>query len=706
LQTLFFFKAMGMEYSCGMLPRCLRFPGLHGLILVAAASGLACATQVPAPSTPAARTLVLDGLGKGAAPIDGPWAFRPGDDPAWASPTFDDSSWTHLSADRPFGLQGQEVESGFAWYRRRIAITPAPGASPNVALLIPGIIGIYQVYWNGIEVGYLGQMPPYAVAIVGGPAQTYGLGPARTGVLAVRIWLHPPASNSTSAGGGFVALPQIGSPQAIAAAKDKLDYQWLRRQQFIYGLASLYTFVAILSLVGWLRDRSQWLLLWMAIFAFTPLAEIFLRGLHIPWAGAWQNLWVQTEIQVRESSQWFLLLWLLQLQKERGVFRFTRNFAIVALLFGFIDGLVGFLYPWPLTARQWEIADAAATAPLLAAEIIPVILVLVALVRRQKLDSVRWVVAAFAFLSAMVYSVLNIAQQGIRFTHWPLSDRISAPLFLLNGSPITLLTITRTLLFVSIVYAVIRYSIAERRRQANLEQEIQNARELQQVLVPETLPALPGFRLTSAYKPAQEVGGDFFQIIPLEIGAPGTETSTGSTLVVLGDVSGKGLRAAMAVSLIVGVIRTLADSTSSPAEILTGLNRRLSGRLQGGFATAIALRLDRDGGCTLACAGHPAPFVNDQEMNFPGTLPLGLTPNAVFEETRLKLSERDQLALYTDGLLEARSQSGELYSFARLKTLFATNPTAEQAAQAAVTFGQDDDITVLTLTRHAGEMAA
>jgi serine phosphatase RsbU (regulator of sigma subunit) len=93
-------------------------------------------------------------------------------------------------------------------------------------------------------------------------------------------------------------------------------------------------------------------------------------------------------------------------------------------------------------------------------------------------------------------------------------------------------------------------------------------------------------------------------------------------------------------------------------------------------------------------------------MTFPGALPLGLTPDAVFEETRLKLSERDQLALYTDGLLEARSQSGEFYSFDRLKTLFATNPTAEQAAQAAVNFGQDDDITVLTLTRHAGEVAA
>ena len=282
---------------------------------------------------------------------------------------------------------------------------------------------------------------------------------------------------------------------------------------------------------------------------------------------------------------------------------------------------------------------------------------------------------------------------------------MGAPTFGVEWESADLLTIIRTLLFVAIVFAVIRYSITERRRQAGLEQEIQNARELQQVLVPEALPALPGFTPTSAYRPAQEVGGDFFQIIPLEGGtsdwAMSEEESkrAGSTLVILGDVSGKGLRAAMAVSLIVGSIRTLAETTASPAAILAGLNRRLIGRLQGGFATAIALRIDRDGSCTIACAGHPAPFVNEKEMSLPGALPLGLTPGAVYEETRLELVDRDQLALYTDGLLEARSQSGELYSFDRLKSLFATHPTAEEAAQAAVNFGQDDDITVLTLTR-------
>jgi hypothetical protein len=376
--------------------------------------------------------------------------------------------------------------------------------------------------------------------------------------------------------------------------------------------------------------------------------------------------------------------------------------AVISIAAGTLDGRLFYFYPNFLSAVQFEISDAFLTLFILPFEFVPAILVTYAVFRRRRLDSARWVVATVAFLNATVYGIENFSAQGERFTHWTLADKMSLPLFSIIGNPINLLTLFRTLLFLSIVYAVVRYSIGERRRQANLEQEIQNARELQRVLVPETLPSLPGFTLTSAYRPAQEVGGDFFQIIPIEGGRTGDGPAGSlSTLVVLGDVSGKGLRAAMAVSLIVGVIRTLAESTSSPAEILTGLNRRLCGRMQGGFATAVALRLDRDGSCTLACAGHPAPFLNDRELSFPGALPLGLSPATTFEEVRLQLSVLDRLSLYTDGLLEARSQTGELYSFDRLQTLFAAHPTAEQAAQAAVNFGQDDDITVLTLTRVA-----
>jgi len=316
--------------------------------------------------------------------------------------------------------------------------------------------------------------------------------------------------------------------------------------------------------------------------------------------------------------------------------------------------------------------------------------VLMAILYRRRLDAARWLVALAAFLTVMM-SVFQVAlSQGSRFTHWTIAEKIAGPLFLLNGNPISAYTLFRTLLVIALIYAVYRYYIESGRRRNVLEQEFQNARELQQVLIPETPPNVPGFSLTGAYRPAQEVGGDFFQIIPLE---------NGGTLVVLGDVSGKGLKAAMAVAVIVGAVRGLAHIFSDPGLLLVELNQSLYGRLQGGFATCIILRLDANGFCDLATAGHPAPFLNGQEVDLPGAIPLGLAPSAEYEETTLELALGDQLALYTDGLLEARNPAGELLSFERLERLFRTRPSAEEATQFAVDFGQDDDITVLTLTR-------
>jgi len=332
------------------------------------------------------------------------------------------------------------------------------------------------------------------------------------------------------------------------------------------------------------------------------------------------------------------------------------------------------------------------TVPYPLLEALPLVLIVIAVVRRRRLDSARWLVAAFAFLTEMIEVVYIAAEQGRQYTHTTLTERIEAPLFTVFGSAVDIQTLANTLLLLSIIYAVYRYTAEERRKQATLEQEFRNARELQQVLIPESLPELPGFALTSAYKPALEVGGDFFQIISL---------GDDSTLIVLGDVSGKGLKAAMAVSLIVGATRMAAEMTASPAQILAALNRRLDGRMQGGFATCVALRLDRDGGCLIASAGHPAPYLNGREAAVPGALPLGIDPSVSYDESQVQVQPGDHLALYTDGLLEARNAAGELYGFRRLQGLFAASPTAAQAADAAVAFGQDDDITVLTLTRLA-----
>ena len=675
-----------------MLPRSRAFSRLFAVVFLAACALTSRAQQKPKGPVWFVPTLDVNELGKGTAPLDGPWQFHLGDDSSWAARSFDDSLWDKLSADKPWGVQGYDSYDGYAWYRRHLNLSPASGTSANFSLLIPAIDDVYDVYWNGQEIGRLGHMPPHWVWYSGQPAQIYNLGPARSGVLAIRVWKSPLFSTDTGKTGGFEAVPLIGSPESIAQARGDLDYQWLRRQQFQFALTSLYGIVALLGFIGWYRDRKEWLLFWTSFFSACLVVELFVNSLRLHISTALLTCIAQINIGFREMSVWFLLLWLLRLQDNRRLVVLTRKAALISVTAAILDGSLILLYPSLFRESTVQIADAALTPFIVFFELLPVMLVIYAFLRGKQLDSARWVVGAAAFANGMSYVAQNVASQGVRFTHWPLSDKMTKPLFNFGDNPINLPLLLRTLLFFSIVYAVIRYFLEHRRRTTALEQEYQSARELQRVLVPSSMPVVPGFTLTSAYRPAQEVGGDFFQIIPLE---------NGSTLVVLGDVSGKGLMAAMAVSLIVGAVRALAEDHPGPADLLTLLNRRLCGRLQGGFATCVILRLEGNSLCTVASAGHPSPFLNECELELPGALPLGISPLVNYDECHLNLKVGDHFSLYTDGLLEARNQSGELYSFGRLARLFATRPNAVQATQAAVNFGQDDDITVLTLTRLA-----
>jgi serine phosphatase RsbU (regulator of sigma subunit) len=189
------------------------------------------------------------------------------------------------------------------------------------------------------------------------------------------------------------------------------------------------------------------------------------------------------------------------------------------------------------------------------------------------------------------------------------------------------------------------------------------------------------------YRPFSEVGGDFFQVIPFSRG----------TMIAIGDVSGKGMPAALMVSLLIGTLHTLAETMDSPAEILAGLNRRALGHSHGGFTTCLVVLIDADGGLTVANAGHLAPYLNGAELRLENDLPLGLDANATYAESTLRLEDGDRLVLMTDGVVEARNVTGELFGFERTAEL--CGEKAEIIARTAEEFGQEDDITVLSLTR-------
>lgn len=167
---------------------------------------------------------------------------------------------------------------------------------------------------------------------------------------------------------------------------------------------------------------------------------------------------------------------------------------------------------------------------------------------------------------------------------------------------------------------------------------------------------------------------------------------------MVGDVSGKGLKAAMTVSLIVGTLRTYVEFCSSPAALLDGLNRRLYGRGDG-FATCLVLMVEPSGKLTVANAGHPNPYINGVEIQTDANLPLGLDLGVQYSEITVQLDPDQLCTLVTDGVIEAISPSGELYGFERTQAI--SIKSASMIAEAARGFGQQDDITVLTVIRSA-----
>jgi len=232
--------------------------------------------------------------------------------------------------------------------------------------------------------------------------------------------------------------------------------------------------------------------------------------------------------------------------------------------------------------------------------------------------------------------------------------------------------------------------VEQQRENVRMVDDLRQAQEVQQVLLPEDLPQVSGLTIESEYRPAREVGGDFFQILP--------HPADGSVLIVVGDVTGKGLQAGMLVALIVGTIRTAAQYDPDPLHVLQTLNYRLCGRGHA-HATCLALRIASDGAVMLANAGHLPPYLHGTELSMEGALVLGITAGAEFSVMHFQLAPGDQLTLMSDGVAEAQNDHGQLFGFERIRELLRKSVTAAEVATAAQNFGQEDDISVLSVTR-------
>jgi steroid delta-isomerase-like uncharacterized protein len=253
-----------------------------------------------------------------------------------------------------------------------------------------------------------------------------------------------------------------------------------------------------------------------------------------------------------------------------------------------------------------------------------------------------------------------------------------------------------------------RFRVAEARERERIEQELRVARRTQEELLPKALPTLAGWEFAQYYQPAREVGGDFYDFLQLADGHIG---------IVVGDVSGKGMPAALVMAAARSMLRALAPTSGSPGEVLKRVNDALYPDTPSEmFVTCFYCILHPASGCLLyANAGHDLPYVrrrsgeDTQGLRARG-MPLGMMPEMIYEERETSLREGESVLFYSDGLVEAHDPNGEMFGFPRLRELVAEHGE-ERSLEAKLLeelyafvgegWEQEDDITLLTLRRSA-----
>lgn len=604
--------------------------------------------------------------------LDGRWRFHVGDDPRWADPNFDDRSWSLLRSDRRWGQQGYKDNTDMAWYRFRVQVS---GEKP-LMLLLAGIADSYQVFANGQLIGGLGEMPPHPEAYRN-RFTLFSLTRKRhspTLNLAIRVWRDPRTSYYGRGGGPVQGGSLLGDPQIVTSRYRAIRTQtvWSHADSLILLVLELIAGLTALSLYLMVQSESEYL--WYALAQLLSSANRWLV-IYLPLTLIPRYLAVSL-FSFQNLSALFYVLFFRRLFGCRRTWLFWSALLTPALFFS-----AGELWEFGY-APFWLIF----TAQIINNSIIYGWIVWTAwqATRRGLIDA-RLLFGPLLFsgianlASSILSYLVNIKKLLLPRVLTPLYGGIDVGMFQLKADNVTDFLVLLAVLAVLIV----RFSRTHREEEQHAR-ELEAARTVQQILVPEELPAIPGFAIASIYQPAQQVGGDFFQVIPL----------TNGVLVAIGDVSGKGLPAAMTVSLIVGTLRTLAEHTQSPAAILQGLNRTLVGR-SSGFTTCLITFLLPDGNGAMANAGHLPPYCNGEEIDTLSNLPLGLSLDMCYGESPLILQPNDRLTFVSDGIVEAKNAQGELFGFDRMR-LNSTQP-ADAIAKTAMQFGQQDDITVLTI---------
>jgi hypothetical protein len=649
-------------------------------------------------------------LGPSAVPLTGPWKFSPGDSPwlpdpsrspssghfLWAEPAFDDSRWASMDLTPTSAIDIQTGTTGFtrgwttrgypslrryAWYRLRVHVQDS--GQPLSIEMPMDVDDAFQLFANSRYLGQFGRFHAHSVTLFYAHAYTFPLpspGPGGDLEIAVRFFMSDVSALRWPDAGGMHAAPLLGVTPVIVLRASADNTAGMMTGGLGDALGSLVCLLP-LPFVIWAAFRLRhdrvwlWLALALACHAGASGAEAWgnLSPRASMWAGEFGSLCVFAPAL---EYCWAIFWWQwFGLENRRWIARTATLIAAGSFLalFVFESPLLEFTF----ASQSLLHACSAAIVVFYAAQGLLLLVILVEGFRRDRtaalLATVPILLLEFASFYAPLLVTFHFSPQlyigpvGIRY-----SALSAVCLILIVGA----LSIRRFLLSRD-------QEVAERE---SVARDLEQARQLQQsVLVPEAVRS-SRFAVDVAYHPAQTVGGDFFLTVT---------QSDGTLLLLIGDVSGKGVSAAMLVAVLVGAARAAARQTSDPAAILAELNAQLLGRSGGHFATCLVAALAPDGALCLASAGHLPPYRNGREIDLEGSLPLGMTDAPEPAALTLTLDPGDSLTFLSDGVVEAQDAAGRLFGFDRARGL-STLPV-EQIAAAAQAHGQQDDITVLTL---------
>lgn len=608
--------------------------------------------------------------------LSGPWLFHAGDDPAWASPGLDDSAWTTVAPGKDWVPQGYQEQNGFAWFRFRLLVPPHTG---SLVLTLPKIEKCYQLFVNGSPIAQVGRIPPGPAGMVTSAPRAFTLpvpssAAPQVVTVALRLWqlprlagLRPSVLRGTAyAGEGTVVMRQFALTQSSRLLSDGGRYT--------KDLVLLI--VALASLLLYLLTRGQRFYLWFTAFALIDVANLPISHLsqHFAWPFLLTvNAYLLTDL-LGGIALVLLVVDILQFPWSRAVL------PSALLVLAEVGVVLITWFPLPLAFADSLYFFGAFTGDGL------LLLYLIQGWRRGNTD---------ARLLLIPYLIDFVIAEADNLGHLMVNLNLPAQRMLIGDVVLLHEPFTVSVQEVGDVIsalgmlAVLVYRFARTTREKErLSSALQAAHDVQYQLVPRDLPRVGGFSTEVSYMAAEEVGGDFCQVLP---------RPDGSVLIAIGDVSGKGLRAAMLGTLCVGALRSMADDDFiSPIAALDRLNKVVLRTEYAGFITCLCAEISANGHVRLANAGHLAPYINGEEVPVPSGLPLGIVSGAEYDEMTLQLPADARLTLLSDGVVEARSPSGELFGFDR--TLQVSRLPAGEIAAHAQRYGpQQDDITVLTL---------